>query len=100
MSGGQRQRVAIARALIRDPRVIVLDEATSALDVVSEHEVQTAINNLVKGRTTLIVAHRLSTIRQANLVVVMDRGSIAEIGGLEELSARGGAFSRLKDLQS
>ncbi len=100
LSGGQRQRVAIARAIIRDPRVIVLDEATSALDVVSEKEVQDAIDNLIQGRTTFIVAHRLSTIRKAGTIIVMKGGSAVEIGTPEELIAAGGEFSRLKSLQS
>ncbi len=100
LSGGQRQRLAIARALIRNPRVIILDEATSALDVVSEKDVQAAIDNLIEGRTTFIVAHRLSTIRQAALVVVMEGGEMVECGPPDELQARGGTFSRLKSLQS
>lgn len=99
LSGGQRQRLAIARAIIRDPRFIILDEATSALDVISEHEVQLAIENLVANRTTFIVAHRLSTIRQAGLVVVMNHGQAIEMGTQDELLARKGAFSELKALQ-
>jgi ATP-binding cassette subfamily B protein len=99
LSGGQRQRIAIARALMRDPRILILDEATSALDVISEKEVQLAIDELVKGRTTFIVAHRLSTIRQAHRVVVMREGRPVEIGSQEELMARGGEFARLKALQ-
>lgn len=98
-SGGQRQRIAIARALIRDPKIIILDEATSALDVISEREVQLAIDTLVKGRTTFIVAHRLSTIRQANRVMVMKRGCLVESGSQEELMAMNGEFARLKNLQ-
>jgi ATP-binding cassette subfamily B protein len=100
LSGGQRQRLAIARALIRDPQVIVLDEPTSALDVMSEKLVQDAIEKLVKGRTTLIVAHRLSTVRNADRVVVMERGRIVESGRYAELVAKeNGAFKRMKDLQ-
>ena len=95
MSGGQRQRLAIARALIRDPRVIILDEATSALDAVSERAVQEAVNNLVKDRTTLIVAHRLSTIRHAGRVVVMSGGRLVEVGPPGDLASRGGAFSAM-----
>ncbi len=99
LSGGQRQRIAIARALLRNPRVIILDEATSALDVISEHLVQEAINRLVKDRTTFIVAHRLSTIRHADRVVVMQDGRAVEVGTQSDLLAANGAFSRLKMLQ-
>ena len=100
LSGGQRQRIAIARALIRDPKVIILDEATSALDVISERAVQEAIDRLVVGRTTLIVAHRLSTIRQADWIVVMDHGHVVEQGPREKLLANQGAFAELLALQS
>ncbi len=99
LSGGQRQRIAIARALIRDPRVLIFDEATSALDVVSEKLVQDAIDLMVSGRTTFIVAHRLSTIRNADLVVVLSQGRIVEAGPYAELASRGGAFASLKALQ-
>ncbi|MFW5751253.1 MAG: ABC transporter ATP-binding protein [Planctomycetota bacterium] len=100
LSGGQRQRVAIARALIRDPRVIILDEATSSLDVIAEREVQQAIDNLVAGRTTFIVAHRLSTIRHADRVCVMKQGRCVELGPQDELLVRNGEFTKLKSLQS
>ncbi|MGF1451162.1 MAG: ABC transporter ATP-binding protein, partial [Opitutales bacterium] len=100
LSGGQRQRLAIARAVIRDPRVIILDEATSALDVISEREVQIAIENLIQGRTTFVVAHRLSTIRQANLIVVMKQGRAIEVGSPSELQAANGAFRELQNLQA
>jgi ATP-binding cassette, subfamily B, bacterial len=99
LSGGQRQRISIARAFIRDPRVIVLDEATSALDVVSEKLVQEAIQRLISRRTTLIVAHRLSTIRNADRVVVMRQGRIVEQGTHDELMARQGEFFRMVNLQ-
>lgn len=100
LSGGQRQRIAIARAMIREPRIILLDEATSALDNISEHVVQKAMQELIKGRTTFIVAHRLSTIRDADRIVVMKNGRIEEIGTYEELIGARGAFYELKQLQA
>ncbi len=99
LSGGQRQRIAIARALIRDPQIIMLDEATSALDNISELQVQKAMNNLIKGRTTFIVAHRLSTIRDADKIAVMRNGRCVEFGTYDELVARQGEFYKLKKLQ-
>ncbi|MBP5248525.1 MAG: ABC transporter ATP-binding protein [Lachnospiraceae bacterium] len=99
LSGGQRQRIAIARALIRDPKVIILDEATSALDVVSEKEIQEALDNLIKGRTTFIVAHRLSTVRNADRILVLENGTITEDGSYAELMALDGAFRKMEELQ-
>ncbi len=100
LSGGQRQRISIARALVRNPRVIVLDEATSALDSISEKLIQQALSNLTRGRTTFIVAHRLSTIREADRIAVIADGHCVEYGTYEELMALKGAFYKMKILQS
>ncbi len=100
LSGGQRQRISIARALIRNPQVIIFDEATSALDTITEKEIQKAIENLTADRTTFIVAHRLSTIRNADKIAVMEAGRCVEYGTYEELMEKKGAFYQLKMLQS
>jgi ATP-binding cassette subfamily B protein len=99
LSGGQKQRIAIARALLKDPRILVLDEATSALDSESEHLVQEALERLMHGRTVLVIAHRLSTVRDADRVVVIDGGKVAEIGTHDELVARDGVYRRLVERQ-
>jgi ATP-binding cassette subfamily B protein len=99
LSGGQRQRVAIARALLRDAPILLLDEATSALDAESERLVQEALERLMQGRTTLVIAHRLATVRAADRIVVMDHGRIVEEGSHARLSAAGGLYARLAALQ-
>ncbi len=95
LSGGERQRIAIARAILKNAPILVLDEATSALDVETENRVKTAIDNLRKDRTTFIIAHRLSTVREADLVIFMDHGRIVEMGGFNELSQSNGRFAAL-----
>lgn len=99
LSGGQRQRISIARALIRDPQVIILDEATSALDSISEAEIQEALERLTRGRTTFIVAHRLSTVRRADRILVVEKGQIQEEGNYQELMEKKGAFYQMEQLQ-
>jgi ATP-binding cassette, subfamily B, bacterial len=99
LSGGERQRISIARALLIDPRILILDEATSAVDTETEREIQVALDNLIRGRTTLAIAHRLSTLRKANRLVVVERGEIAEIGKHAQLLDEGGAYARLHKAQ-
>jgi subfamily B ATP-binding cassette protein MsbA len=99
LSGGQRQRIAIARALLKNPPILILDEATSELDTESELLVQRALANLMRGRTVLVIAHRLSTVRRAERIVVLDHGTITEVGSHEDLMSRGGTYQKLHDLQ-
>ena len=99
LSGGQRQRISIARAFVRNPKILILDEATSALDTISEKQIQEATHNLTKNRTTLIVAHRLSTIRDADRIAVIDNGGVAEFGTYEELMTKKGIFYEMRKMQ-
>jgi subfamily B ATP-binding cassette protein HlyB/CyaB len=100
LSGGQRQRIAIARALMTDPRILIFDEATSALDFETEHIIQQNMRAICEGRTVIIIAHRLSSVRRADHIVAMDRGRIVERGGHDELLAQGGYYAHLVALQN
>ena len=100
LSGGQRQRIAIARAIIRNPRVLILDEATASLDTASEALIQEALEQLIWNRTTFVVAHRLSTIRKADRIVVLEQGRMVEIGNHEQLLANQGTYAQLHALQT
>jgi ABC-type multidrug transport system fused ATPase/permease subunit len=99
LSGGQRQRVAIARALLMDPRILILDDSTSSVDTRTERLIQQALENLMEGRTTFVIAHRLSTVRRADLILVMDRGRIVERGTHRELVNAGGLYQQIYELQ-
>jgi ATP-binding cassette subfamily B multidrug efflux pump len=99
LSGGQRQRVAIARALLMDPRILILDDSTSSVDTQTEKLIQAALDALMEGRTTFVIAHRLSTVRRADIILVMDKGCIVERGTHDELLARGGLYKEIYDLQ-
>jgi ATP-binding cassette subfamily B protein len=99
LSGGEKQRLAIARVVLKDPRILILDEATSSLDTTSERLVQSALEPLMKGRTTIAIAHRLSTILSADVIFVLDRGRIVERGTHDELLERGGLYAQLYEQQ-
>lgn len=100
LSGGERQRISIARALLIDPRILIMDEATSSVDSQTEKEIQKALDNLVQGRTTIAIAHRLSTLHKADRLVVLDRGQVVEVGGHDELMAKQGAYYELYQAQA
>ena len=99
LSGGQKQRLAISRALLKNPPILILDEATSALDTESEKKVQNAIEALMKDRTTLVIAHRLSTVQNADKIIVIEKGKVVETGSHENLYDQGGLYRKLYDIQ-
>jgi ATP-binding cassette subfamily B protein len=99
LSGGERQRLSIARALLKDPPILILDEATSALDAATEAKVTAALNEVMKGRTTFVIAHRLATVRNATRILVFERGRIVESGSFDQLVAKGGVFAKLAEAQ-
>ncbi len=99
LSGGQRQRVAIARALLMNPRILILDDSLSSVDTQTEKLIQEALDNLMEGRTTFVIAHRLSTVRRADMIIVMDQGCIVQRGTHDELLDEGGLYKEIHDLE-
>jgi ATP-binding cassette subfamily B protein len=99
LSGGQRQRIAIARAILKDPAILILDEATSSVDATTELKVQAALDEVMKGRTTFVIAHRLATVRNATRILVFDKGRIVESGAFDELVRKSGIFAALAKAQ-
>lgn len=100
LSGGERQRLSIARAILKDPKILILDEATAAMDTGTERKIQEALTQLIKGKTTIMIAHRLSTLRDADQLIVIEHGKVAESGTHEELLAKeDGVYKKLFDLQ-
>ena len=100
VSGGERQRLSIARAILRDPRILILDEATSNVDTQTEAQIQEALERLVQGRTTFAIAHRLSTLKNAHRLLILDKGKLAEIGTHDELIAQDGIYANLCRMQT
>ncbi len=100
LSGGEKQRIFIARALLTDPRILILDEATAAMDTQTERQIQAALNRITKGRTTIMIAHRLSTLREADKLIVIEKGAVAESGTAEELLRKKGIYHKLYKLQA
>ena len=97
LSGGQKQRIAIARALLKDPRILILDDSTSSVDTETEADIQEALKNLMKGRTTFIIAHRIQSIKNADLILVMDKGRVVQKGMHEDLIRQDGIYRRIYD---
>jgi ATP-binding cassette subfamily B protein len=100
LSGGERQRIAIARAILHDPKILILDEATSSVDTVTEKQIQEALSRLIKNRTTFAIAHRLSTLKNADRLMVLEHGKLAELGTHDELVEKKGAYYKLVEMQT